>query len=154
MIYNSKKGLLGIVVLVITAVIFSVDTLAQTSYPMVCRGGGNMRANYTASVTQGKLDITFTKSTSSSTKRQPNSGECAWLDRPISQTEPNHMVFRVVGKSQEPFTEFEVTPTKINIKRLHKDFLYLINAIQQGSIFYVHCRSKEFGYLEITRVGP
>src|SRR4051794_19424985 len=65
----------------------STPVMAVQTYPLQCLGGGNMTYS-TGSQAPGQLNIGF--------YRNPQqaglglvAGSCAWLDRPVSDNEPN-----------------------------------------------------------------
>ena len=66
---------------------------AQTSYPMVCRGGGSMRIISSPDLRRDhtRIEIRFRKATAAYDfgRGLIRPGECAWLDRPINLAEPN-----------------------------------------------------------------
>jgi len=67
------------------------------SYPLVCRGGGEMLFTYIAGSLQPQLRITFHKADTGVGDNWQDSdrvspGECSWLDRAIAADEPNQLI--------------------------------------------------------------
>jgi hypothetical protein len=71
----------------------------QKGFPLVCRGGGDLHFTYTPFSNlsqQPQIWITFERALGAAganweniTEIQP--GQCTWLDRPVSQDEPNQI---------------------------------------------------------------
>lgn len=135
---------------------YQSPALAKKSYPMVCRGGGNMwvsvwNAKY-ATVT-----VHFTKASVGASQSPPRPGQCVWLDRGMRAEEPTELVFK--GKAN-PFLELKVSASGLSVGRWGRGkSIYIIRAVQSGQLFYVHAyqyKNKKYGYnfFKITRVGP
>jgi hypothetical protein len=73
----------------------------QTSYPMVCRGGGLMRFMLMTSGfgMNGTIVAFEYRRSAGAGAASLNSGECTWLDRPINATEPNWLCDPVAASS-------------------------------------------------------
>lgn len=80
--------------------------LAQTAYPMVCRGGGNMTMNlsagpvavpdYSANRVYNIIRLGFERATQPYDFNNPGSlqpGHCTWRDRPLYGSEPTTINF-------------------------------------------------------------
>ena len=124
-----------------------------TSFTLVCRGGGNMRAVYGPRRSGGSdLWIYFERASTGATQRQPGAGQCAWVDRALRETEPAKLQF--TGEDQY-ISRLDITGTsKFKIVGVvGKDLEYLLEAVTSGDLFYVRCRNTR-QELTITRVGP
>ena len=124
-----------------------------SSFTLVCRGGGSMRAVYGPRRSGGSdLWIYFEKASSGATQRQPGAGECAWVDRALRETEPAKLLF--TGDDQY-ISRLDITGTsKFRIVGVQgNDLKYLLEAVTSGDLFYVRCRNTR-QELTSTRVGP
>lgn len=165
---RSVKGIMMFsTTLLVFAAIFAAGTVtaAPKSYPMVCRAGGGMTATHSnrniPSPTRlmYSLRVNFQRSTSGASTSQPGPGQCAWLDRPVRGDEPTSLVLTV--------PDFHNTYSNVVFRQgdnhagLRTDagggFKYLVNAIMNGEVFYVHARQEAFErtrVLLVTRTGP
>jgi hypothetical protein len=103
------------------------DAFAQESFPMVCRGGGGMRAEVFAN---GEMRILFTPAAQAANVAPPRPGECIWLDRTFRPGEPA-MLLSTFGAAR-----------------------VLLDPMVQGSPFDVHVFNNNQGAMQVTRVGP
>ncbi|NIO49761.1 MAG: hypothetical protein GTN73_10060 [Candidatus Aminicenantes bacterium] len=156
-----KKHILLLTLAVVCLSLLWPTALAdQKSYPMVLRGGGNMIANYARGSGGTVLNITFERSPYAANQRQPGPGQCAWLDRPLSTDE--QLLLQYKSKNNK-ITALKIKRGNIQVEKYEgnaggRDLKYLIDAIHNGQIFYVHATKAKtpWGsfYLKITRVGP
>jgi hypothetical protein len=155
--------------LIIAASIPTGET-AETSYPMVCRGGGAMRAvDSDARSARGSmvenipgarvLNVYFQRAAAGSGSRPPAAGQCAWLDRGIREDEPNVLTLRFRG-SELGVYQFVHRQSSITVELaegLQGDFAYLARAIRRGDLFYLQAyqyRGRGQRVFIITRTGP
>lgn len=106
-----------------------VPAQAQTSYPLVCRGGGGMSATLTAA---GSIRLHFQPGTAAASATPPGAGACTWLDRGFRSGEP--AVLRLEGD-----------PGGVR---------YLIDGMLGGGSFYAHAYTDGAGAMRVTRIGP
>ncbi len=142
--------ILSVLILMLT----SANVFAKRkSYTMVCQGGGNMSILFRNNP-KAFFYIYFEKSSSAGTSRAPRAGECAWMDRPISNKEPVALTFfgpnpirrmRIYkggGKNTiEPYLSGQAKSGGI-----------LVNAVIKGKKFFVQARRKGRVF-QITKVG-
>ena len=82
--------------------IASSVAFAQPTYPIVCRGGGDLLFNYMPFSTfspNPQIRITFQRGTQKVGSNWENisalmPGQCSWLDRPVSDNEPNMIIVK------------------------------------------------------------
>jgi hypothetical protein len=60
---------------------------AQTTYPLQCRGGGNMNVNIAGQTSGGGTEIIIGFDRATVIRGLP-AGSCAWVDRPMNSREP------------------------------------------------------------------
>lgn len=60
---------------------------AQTTYPLQCRGGGNMNVNIAGQTSGGGTEIVIGFDRATVIRSLP-AGSCAWVDRPMNSREP------------------------------------------------------------------
>lgn len=142
------------------------SSAAEKSYPMVCRGGGQMSAHLVKSTerdiagTWTVLDIKFSKARNAGTGSKPGPGECAWMDRPVGGNEPSILELRVGFLTPVDFYDVVIERGQVGLQLKEefagKELGQISNAIQRGGLFYVHCYQRLVGRqrsLLITRVG-
>jgi hypothetical protein len=108
---------------------FTLDAsaIAQESFPMVCRGGGGMRAEIQAN---GTMRMFFTPAAQAANIAPPGPGQCIWLDRSFRPGEP------------------AVLLTNFGAARV------LVDSMVSGGPFNVHVFNNNQGAMQVTRVGP
>lgn len=91
---------------VLGAISLQESVLAQTAYPMICRGGGNMTMNvivgpvgvpdYSANRVYNIIRLGFERAPARYNASNPGSlqpGQCTWRDRPLYNSEPTQINF-------------------------------------------------------------
>lgn len=80
---------------------------AAQTYPLVCKGGGEMVFIYSdyhekasTPAEQPQLTVSFKAASQSTTNAPLKNGECSWVDRPMSREEPKRLCFTVHGYTQ------------------------------------------------------
>jgi len=96
-------------------------------YPMVCRGGGAMKAEIFA----GAIVVRFEPTDVGVGVAPPSPGQCGWLDRGYRPGEP--AVLQYVGN-----------PDGVR---------YLVDGVLRGGNFYVHVH-KDGDAMVVDRIGP
>ncbi len=140
----------------------AVASAAERSYPMVCRGGGAMQARHVKKTMGTGLNIPglvirFAKSRSAGTSRPPGPGECAWMDRPIREDEPDKLQLVTTQAYDVVIQNGRIGLELSEEVDRRSGFGYLVSAIQRGDLFYLHCyqkRGRGPNFFAITRTGP
>jgi len=157
---KKQHFLFGAIAVLCLGLPWSSSIAGSKSYPMVCRGGGNMTAMYGRGADETVLNITFERSPHADNKQHPGPGQCAWLDRPLSPEEKLDLTYK---SEKNKITNLRIKTGVVRIERYEgndggRNLKYLIDAIHNGQLFNVHAtRAKTpWGspYLKITRVGP
>lgn len=113
----------------------------QQSWPLRCRGGGNMLVQIQEEAPHLQVSISFRKASRSAEGSAPGPGECAWIDRPLSANEPSKLVHRSNGTKltfasyMGPNYRFLVTTDAITTNWLR--------AVMAGPLFTVYAYSQE-----------
>ena len=121
---------LSVAALALCAAFPNASQSQQTSYPLACRGGGQMSAVVRSS---SNTDIIFLPGTAGSSEGTTPAGQCRWLDRAFRSGEPNRLV---VDNADREAT------------------LYLLTQIVNGGNFFVQAYNAGDQTLRVTRVGP
>lgn len=105
------------------------------SYLLVCRGGGDMYANYYSAGAGSKLQIHFLKARQGANRRAPGPGECTWERRPVNDKEPFWLSFR----ADEQIAWISVHANRDVIVRQvgGKNLNRLLNAVVDDHLFRV-----------------
>jgi hypothetical protein len=133
------------------------STQAQTpppSYPLVCRGGGNLHFNYTPFSNLSpdpQIWITFDHAAAGVGADWQNldvlqPGQCGWLDRAVAQGEPNQIA--VLGVQR-----FAIQWQRGQVTGISSELTY-INTLQnpnQYQSFQVTNNGK--GFFIVTKIG-
>lgn len=152
--------LLGMVAVLFLSLPRPSSLAGDKSYPMVCRGGGNMTAMYVCGSDEAILQISFERSPYADNDRHPGPGQCAWLDRALSPEEELTLWYK---SKKNKITNLAIKKDTIEVMRYEgneggRELQYLVDAVQKGQLFNIQAlRAKHpWGapYLKITRVGP
>jgi len=154
-----RKQKFSIIILVLTGIITLLGSVYLSyaeprSYTLVCQGGGKMYAAYLRGMGYViNLAINFKKSPFAASQHPPGPGQCAWIDRPLRQDEPDELVF--ISDNQY-ISQIDIFPLGKyrNIRIKGDDLKYLLYAVVYGRKFYVRCYNNGKGKLIITHVGP
>ena len=133
-----------------------ISLAAQKSYPMVCRGGGDMEARFSHVKSRGgfhntSLSVTFKKSPAAASSTEPAPGHCAWLDRPITGEEPSSFAYSP-GSSMDFSFVFDADGWTLRDTE-DEGLKHILDKMRRGEVFYLRCH-REGGYLRVDRVGP
>ena len=141
---------------ILLATLLATPSFGATSYPMVCKGGGEMVAKFSHVKSRGdfhstSLLISFKKSTAAASESEPAPGHCAWVDRPISVEEPSSLAY-APGSGQD--FHFEFKGDSWGLTRTEDAGLeQILNAMRRGGKFYIRCH-REGTYFKVDSVGP
>ncbi len=137
----------------VAAIIFSSQTaFAQQSYVMTCRGGGEMELAIQQLSRKQEILVGFSASPLSATERAPGPGQCAWVDRPLSEDEPKALKLETRGSSENMMMTCD--STGCSLFRAERDIMALYTAVRSGGIFHVHAYNNNRGVMMVTNVGP
>lgn len=134
---------------------------AKQSFPLVCQGGGAMKAMAREEwrTARAKVVITFRKARYKASERAPGPGECAWLDRPIANNEPAELRYdESIRNRSRGGLGIRIEHSKARLVYWELPIQSVLHAIYEGKEFRVHVyRTHEAGalgnYFTITRVG-
>ena len=127
------------------------------SYPLMCRGGGTMKAK----LFSGGMQIWFVGASQGAEAGPPRPGQCTWLDRGFRPGEPRSIIW--TSRDLERLVIYVDAQGKISDLRVHgkrkQNYQYLYNSIRTGRVFQLHayqpkCGGKKCGHLRTTKVGP
>ena len=128
------------------------------SYRLICRGGGDMYADYHPLGRSQELRITFKRARQAVRDRRPGFGECAWLDRPVSAGEPATLRLVVEGRRSGihtvrlAFAGKGAPYPRANIEKVQgASFDRLLVPIARAFLFQVECYNDGES-LRITKV--
>jgi hypothetical protein len=137
----------------IAAVVFSSQTaFAQQSYVLTCRGGGGMEQAVQQLRRKQELLVGFSASPVSATVRSPGPGQCAWVDRPLSENEPKALKLEARDASENMMVHCD--SSGCSLFRADRDIMALHTAIKSGRIFHVRAYNNNRGVMMVTHVGP
>lgn len=131
------------VYIALASVLFLVSDAmsAPKDYPILCKGGGEMKVNFSTVGGKAAMTIIINKSKYAGSSGNVGSGECAWLDRPFNAAEASELV---IGTKGWEYVGFSVDADTKVISSLYlggsngKIVKDLFNAIiTQGSEFYL-----------------
>lgn len=151
--------LISVMITVVTfgTLLFSCgEALAdRTSYALVCKGGGTMKAEFAMPhtyKTSGPQIIIypFKRSKTPASAQQPEAGSCAWTDRTFRDDEPISIHY-VTSNPGLNFIIFKAG----GVERwgMNEQSMYITDAVTQGKVFYLRVyRDKD--HFVATHVGP
>ena len=138
----------------VTSVAASSVSFAQPTYPIVCRGGGNLYFNYTPFSNfspNPQIWITFERGAQKAGANWENigaltPGQCSWLDRTVSSNEPDRIIVKDISN-------FAISWNQGRVTGISSDLAY-VNALQAADryqSFDVYNDGK--GNFMVTRIG-
>ncbi len=128
-----------------------VCALSQTTYPLVCRGGGDLHFTYTPFSNlspQPQVWIMFTRAPQGVGLNQENlaalqPGQCAWLDRAISANEPDTIAVLNVK-------EFSIQWQHGRVAGISSSLPYLSSLLDEGQYETFNAYNNGNGYFIAT----
>lgn len=157
-----RNGLLAALLGAATLALGVPAAQAQTSYALVCRGGGNMTLSVGgAGAIDGRplsiVSIDFAKAAQAAATAAVGAGQCAWLDRPLNGAEPTRLVFNAENTTLHVSLRAErvgyfAEAGHGGVGDGAPDFSHLWNAIRDGREFRVEAYNLGDGTMRITRV--
>lgn len=132
------------------------------SYPLACRGGGEMFFNYYAREDRREVQVHFLKAEWSGSKPALAPGTCSWLDRPVNDEEPFWLALDVpssgagIGRlwSDEARNAKNLDDLRVRIRQISGTKLrWLLEHVVSRKRFVVWSYN-DGRYLRVTRVAP
>lgn len=134
--------------------VFSIASSAQQSYPIVCRGGGELYFNYTPFSNFSKnpqIWISFQKSAQKAGGNWENiqslmPGQCSWLDRTVNSNEPDRIIIKDIRN-------FSIAWRPGRVAGISSELSY-INALQESNRYQsFDVYNDRRGNFIVTRIG-
>jgi hypothetical protein len=152
---NNVRLILPIAVILLLACLIAPPATAK-SYPMVCKGGGEMVANFSHVKGRGgfhstSLSIDFKKSPAAASVREPAPGHCAWVDRAVTAEEPSSLAYSP-GSGQDFFFEFKGSSWRLT-RTEDSGLEQIMDAVRGGEKFYIRCH-RQGTFFKVDSVGP
>lgn len=153
----------AVIVAVVTAFVSTAELEAQRSFPLVCRGGGDMVMRFQAVNDGGwtQLSIFFRRGAAGGDESLRAPGECAFLDRGVAAEEPDLLVgtFRGVRTTLDVQADGQLRGYDFSGTDIEKAgrLRQVIDAVRGGDSFTLQVRiagSGDHRYFEVVRVGP
>lgn len=143
----------------------SADSFAaETSYPIVCKGGGDIKLRFDVVGGKWGLDIGFKRSAYAGNSGKLVAGECAWIDRAMLSTEPAVLHVDSASKWSVADVSLSVKDRKWNSVGLmaspantaiaSKVTQLFQDAAVADKAFYVHAYANGDISLWVTKIGP
>ena len=160
MMFREKHPFIISMFVVCLCLLIAASSFGAESYPLVCRGGGSMVAQYEDSPDYGlRLFIRFQKAPQPANTQALESGQCVWLDRVLGEGERNMLSFAL---DDTRLREVEVSESGVKIlsfRGRHSETLKnLLDYVRQRNIFNLRVhrvtRSDGTNYMAIDRLGP
>lgn len=131
----------------------AVPALAQTSYVMTCRGGGDMQAVAGQRVSNAHVfvEISFAPGSAGAGVQAPSPGECTWIDRGFGSGEPTKMLF---DDNAVAWTQTVCGAGGCRVHTPSAKATTLMNWVRDGQPFQVHVYNNNQGHMIVTKVGP
>lgn len=154
-----------------TLCLTSSPALAEPpTYPLLCRGGASMRIMTNHDVNSAGVPgatamfIYFTPSSQPGSVKNPQPGECVWLDRTFRPGEPTVMwikspniefAFQVTGDGRivVDTTGPRLNVEGANISKEAKNWQYLVDGVLRGQLFTAHVYNEGGRVMVVKRVG-
>ena len=169
-----NRRLIRLVCLLTTAIpgMWAATAVAEPkSYPLTCRGGGDMRFTFfTDSDADTRFRVYFRKAARSASEQPVAPGHCAWLDRPLDANEPDNLWFKFNNVVPAPTVDASGRVASFDYKMFYPAvggrestrrnlplMKYLVDSILQAQVFQVrgYAKSDANGrYILVTHTGP
>ena len=140
------------------------------SYPLLCRGGGNMRIATNHDVDGAgipgatHMTIYFRAAAVAGSVSPPPPGQCVWMDRTFRPGEPENMwiksaniefSFQVMGNGR---VAVDTTGPRVNVEGAHispeaQAWDSVVKAVMTGNLFTVQVYNESGRTMVITRIG-
>ncbi len=149
------SGTSALTVLVVAlSIITPVSVNAKSlSYVLECRGGGGIIARIYNVGSVKVYGYRFAKVAAS--VRPPGLGECAWLDRPMSNKEHLPLYY---SHRKLPFSYVNIRSNGTKFRWWETlPITSVIKAVQNNKLFFVHVKTKRINnrwMFNVVRVGP
>lgn len=140
---------------ILTVFLTSLAGFAQSSYPIVCRGGGNLYFDYdpfSSLSPNPQIRITFQRGAQQAGFNWENiyalmPGQCSWLDRSMSNDEPDRLIVTNIRN-------FAISWSQGRVMGISADLPYIstlqdANRYQSFSVY-----NDRRGSFIVTGIGP
>ena len=165
---------LGLAALTLGASMVATVTTASAeppSYPLLCRGGGNMKIMVNHDVDGAgnpgatAMTVFFKAAGVAGSIMAPPPGYCVWMDRTFRPGEPENMwirssniefAFQVQGNGR---VVYDTTGARVNVEGAHispeaQAWDTVVRGVMNGGLFTVQVYNESGRTMVITRVGP
>ncbi|MCP3971984.1 MAG: hypothetical protein GY717_17005 [Rhodobacteraceae bacterium] len=131
----------------------ALPAVAQTSYVMTCRSGGDMSAVAGQRVSNPHVfvEITFQPGTAGAGVQAPDPGQCTWIDRGFRPGEPNKMIY---DDHAVAWTQTVCRAGGCGVNTPSSGARQLIGWVRNGQPFQVHVYNNNSGHMVVTKIGP
>jgi hypothetical protein len=146
------SSLITMVFLTIVSLQFGSAARAQAGYPLVCRSGGGMQLSWSSLANARTHFIAYySRAPNAAGTNSPlQSGQCAWVDRPLDTAEPTAMLWDLdatVGvrfKANGPSTPvvavtggFDQARAKLFVDYVRTSGLYFVATVYNSNAGYM-----------------
>jgi hypothetical protein len=141
------------------------------SYPLLCRGGGNMKIMVNHDVDGAgrpgatHMTVFFRAAGVAGSVMPPPPGHCVWMDRTFRPGEPENMwikspniefAFQVTGNGR---VVYDTTGARVNVEGAHvspeaQAWDTVVKGVMNRQLFTVQVYNESGRTMVITRVGP
>ncbi len=151
---KKMKYIKEVAIILVLVSMFPSIAASVTSYPIVCRGGGSLYFDYTpfSNFSQSpQIWITFKRASQKVGANWENAyalkpGQCAWLDRPVSNSEPDRIIVKNVK-------DFSISWTQGNVMGISSGLTYLNVLREANNIQSFDVYNDGQGNFIVTSVG-
>ncbi|MGH1358839.1 MAG: hypothetical protein ACRBC3_08760 [Burkholderiaceae bacterium] len=159
------KSIVGMIAAALLGGALSTPVLAQTTYPMICRAGGEMKVTiglYTFDQLQDSRTYFRTRFVRSPRAYSPWTllpGQCAWRDRGVSASEPNQLNFYTNSRVFLEFPAYGVgyVSATVSASTSNPEVVRtqnMIALIKGRGLFTLSVRPHARDYMVIERIRP
>ncbi|MCI2400720.1 hypothetical protein [Aliiroseovarius subalbicans] len=148
-----KHTILGTALLAGALAVTTGMAVAEQTYVMTCRGGGDMVAVIGQRVSDPRVfvEITYHKGNAGAGVKAPALGECTWIDRGMVGDEPNKMLFDDHAVS---WTQTVCRAGECHLNTPSHGATQLMKYVRRAEPFQVHVFNNRQGHMVVTKIGP
>ena len=166
-----RKVVAGLSLAVGMVAFSNIAAAEPPSYPLLCRGGGNMRLAVNHDMDSGgvpgatHMRVHFTPAAVAGSVSPPPPGHCVWMDRTFRPGEPSVMwtkspnvefMFQVLGNGR---VVIDGTGPRMSVEGTDRSIVagewnYIVRSVMTGGLFTVQVYNEGGSTMVITRVGP
>jgi hypothetical protein len=168
---NWKLGLAALSMAAGMTLAATTASAEPPSYPLLCRGGGNMKIMINHDVDGAgrpgatHMTVFFRAAGVAGSVMPPPPGHCVWMDRTFRPGEPENMwikspniefAFQVTGNGR---VVYDTTGARVNVEGAHispeaQAWDSVVKAVMNRQLFTVQVYNESGRTMVITRVGP